>query len=87
MVAEQSFNRLAALKQEARGASSVVPSLLAVEPCCLNEVTTPEPSFKFPLRTLKELNKGICSDESLYNKLLEFLTKIKPECDEMRSAY
>lgn len=85
VVAEQSFNRLAALKQEAPGASGVVPSLLAAEPSCLNVVTTPEPSFKFPLRTLKELielNKGICSDESLYNKLFEYLTKIKLECDE-----
>lgn len=85
VVAEQSFNRLAALKQEAPGASGVVPSLLAAEPSCLNVVTTPELSFKFPLRTLKELielNKGICSDESLYNKLFEYLTKIKLECDE-----
>lgn len=85
VVAEQSFNRLAALKQEAPGASGVVPSLIAAEPSCLNVVTTPEPSFKFPLRTLKELielNKGICSDESLYNKLFEYLTKIKLECDE-----
>lgn len=88
VVAEQSFNRLAALKQEAAGTASVVPTtaatslgLLAAEPSCINV----EPTFKFPLRTLKELielNKGICSDESLYNKLFEYLTKIKLECDE-----
>lgn len=85
VVAEQSFNRLAALKQEAPGGSGVVPSagmgLMAAEPSCMSV----EPTFKFPLRTLKELielNKGICSDESLYNKLFEYLTKIKLECDE-----
>lgn len=92
VVAEQSFNRLAALKQEAPGGSGVVPGqaatsgmgLMATESNCLN-VVSQEPSFKFPLRTLKELielNKGICSDESLYNKLFEYLTKIKLECDE-----
>uniref|UniRef100_A0A1Q3FAP5 DUF4806 domain-containing protein n=1 Tax=Culex tarsalis TaxID=7177 RepID=A0A1Q3FAP5_CULTA len=90
VVAEQSFNRLAALKQETPGASGVVTNpaaaslgLLAAEPSCMNVVQ--EPTFKFPLRTLKELielNKGICSDESLYNKLFEYLTKIKLECDE-----
>nr|XP_019529628.2 uncharacterized protein LOC109401504 [Aedes albopictus] len=86
VVAEQSFNRLAALKQEA-GTATVVPTtatnlgLLATDPNCISV----EASFKFPLRTLKELielNKGICSDESLYNKLFEYLTKIKLECDE-----
>lgn len=86
VVAEQSFNRLAALKQEAGGATTVVPTAasnlgLIAEPNCISM----EASFKFPLRTLKELielNKGICSDESLYNKLFEYLTKIKLECDE-----
>lgn len=88
VVAEQSFNRLAALKQEATGSTTVVPtsaataaSLGLIEPNCISM----EPTFKFPLRTLKELielNKGICSDESLYNKLFEYLTKIKLECDE-----
>lgn len=90
VVAEQSFNRLAALKQEASGSATVVPTtaataaslgLIAAEPNCISM----EPTFKFPLRTLKELielNKGICSDESLYNKLFEYLTKIKLECDE-----
>lgn len=90
VVAEQSFNRLAALKQETPGASGVVTNpaaaglgLIAAESSCMNVVQ--EPTFKFPLRTLKELielNKGICSDESLYNKLFEYLTKIKLECDE-----
>lgn len=86
VVAEQSFNRLAALKQEATGATTVVPTTAAnlgllAEPNCISM----EANFKFPLRTLKELielNKGICSDESLYNKLFEYLTKIKLECDE-----
>lgn len=86
VVAEQSFNRLAALKQEATGTTTVVPATagnlgLLAEPNCIGM----EASFKFPLRTLKELielNKGICSDESLYNKLFEYLTKIKLECDE-----
>lgn len=90
VVAEQSFNRLAALKQEATGTTTVVPTtaataaslgLIAADPTCINVEST----FKFPLRTLKELvelNKGICSDESLYNKLFEHLTKIKLECDE-----
>lgn len=89
VVAEQSFNRLAALKQEAASAAGVVPSsaaaglgLIAAEPSCISVEST---TFNFPLRTLKELielNKGICSDESLYNKLFEYLTKIKLECDE-----
>lgn len=90
VVAEQSFNRLAALKQEAAGNSAVVPTsaataaslgLLAAEPSCMSVEST----FKFPMRTLKELielNKGICSDESLYNKLFEYLTKIKLEWDD-----
>ncbi|XP_055639373.1 uncharacterized protein LOC129777237 [Toxorhynchites rutilus septentrionalis] len=87
VVAEQSFNRLAALKQEAASTTTVVPTtaaslgLIAADPTCINVEST----FKFPMRTLKELielNKGICSDESLYNKLFEHLTKIKLECDE-----
>ncbi|XP_065088736.1 uncharacterized protein LOC135710151 [Ochlerotatus camptorhynchus] len=89
VVAEQSFNRLAALKQEASGSATVPTTaataaslgLIATESNCISM----EPTFKFPLRTLKELielNKGICSDESLYNKLFEYLTKIKLECDE-----
>ncbi|XP_058825083.1 uncharacterized protein LOC131685398 [Topomyia yanbarensis] len=85
VVAEQSFNRLAALKQEASGATSTATAanlgLIAAESSCINV----ESMFRFPLRTLKELielNKGICSDESLYNKLFEYLTKIKLECDE-----
>ncbi|XP_058115996.1 serine/threonine-protein kinase pakD-like [Anopheles ziemanni] len=44
-----------------------------------------ESCFKFPLRSLKELielNKSICGDESLYNKLFEHLTKIRLECDQ-----
>ncbi|XP_055609125.1 uncharacterized protein LOC129756306 [Uranotaenia lowii] len=85
VVAEQSFNRLATLKQEA-GTTTVVPSSAAaslglIDPSCISVEST----FKFPLRSLKELielNKGICSDESLYNKLFEYLTKIKLECDE-----
>ncbi|XP_058452929.1 uncharacterized protein LOC131431315 [Malaya genurostris] len=85
VVAEQSFNRLAALKQEATGASSTATAanlgLIPAESSCINV----ESMFRFPFRTLKdliELNKGICSDESLYNKLFEYLTKIKLECDE-----
>ncbi|XP_055542062.1 uncharacterized protein LOC129727854 [Wyeomyia smithii] len=83
VVAEQSFNRLAALKQEATGPGAAAANLglIAAEPSCMNV----ESMFRFPLRTLKELielNKGICSDESLYNKLFEYLTKIKLECDE-----
>ncbi|XP_040175497.1 probable nuclear hormone receptor HR38 [Anopheles arabiensis] len=44
-----------------------------------------ESCFKFPIRTLKELielNKSICGDESLYNKLFEHLTKIRLDCDQ-----
>uniref|UniRef100_A0A182VWG3 DUF4806 domain-containing protein n=1 Tax=Anopheles minimus TaxID=112268 RepID=A0A182VWG3_9DIPT len=44
-----------------------------------------ESCFKFPIRSLKELielNKSICGDESLYNKLFEHLTKIRLDCDQ-----
>uniref|UniRef100_A0A182QVK0 DUF4806 domain-containing protein n=1 Tax=Anopheles farauti TaxID=69004 RepID=A0A182QVK0_9DIPT len=47
--------------------------------------TEVESCFKFPIRTLKELielNKSICGDESLYNKLFEHLTKIRLDCDQ-----
>ncbi|XP_050089335.1 uncharacterized protein LOC126573347 [Anopheles aquasalis] len=98
VVAEQSLSRLTTVKQEgvigvqqaaiggpsAGQASNVEPSAAQSQsqPPPLVEI---ESCFKFPLRSLKELielNKSICGDETLYNKLFEHLTKIRLDCDQ-----
>lgn len=112
VVADQSFNRLGALKQEPGAALTVTPGvqLATVESNAVlqhqnqhpHHTQQPQPQqhhqhqtppvsvelescFKFPIRSLKELielNKSICGDESLYNKLFEHLTKIRLDCDQ-----
>ncbi|XP_053671460.1 uncharacterized protein LOC128721705 [Anopheles nili] len=92
VVAEQSLSRLTALKQETGVTLTAAPGghLTAVETTPVIHQTTPsvsdnESCFKFPIRSLKELielNKSICGDESLYNKLFEHLTKIRLDCDQ-----
>ncbi|ETN62278.1 hypothetical protein AND_006036 [Anopheles darlingi] len=98
VVAEQSLSRLTALKQEgANGAQQAAiggPSVTQatnIEPSAAQSQSQPPPlveiesCFKFPLRSLKELielNKSICGDETLYNKLFEHLTKIRLDCDQ-----
>lgn len=89
VVAEQSLSRLTTLKQE--GAIGVQQAAIGAEPSAAQSQSQPPPlveiesCFKFPLRSLKELielNKSICGDETLYNKLFEHLTKIRLDCDQ-----
>ncbi|XP_052866299.1 uncharacterized protein LOC128272515 [Anopheles cruzii] len=98
VVTEQSLSRLTTLKQEvganpqlggggAGGSSSGCGQLATLEPGTVSQPPSVEieSCFKFPLRSLKELielNKSICGDESLYNKLFEHLTKIRLDCDQ-----
>ncbi|XP_035777207.1 uncharacterized protein LOC118458626 [Anopheles albimanus] len=98
VVAEQSLSRLTTLKQEgAIGAQQAaiggasVGQVTNLEPSAAQSQSQPPPlveiesCFKFPLRSLKELielNKSICGDETLYNKLFEHLTKIRLDCDQ-----
>uniref|UniRef100_A0A182NQD9 DUF4806 domain-containing protein n=1 Tax=Anopheles dirus TaxID=7168 RepID=A0A182NQD9_9DIPT len=106
VVADQSLNRIAALKQETGATLTVGPGvqLATVETNAVlqHQQHQPQPQqhhphpsaplntelescFKFPIRSLKELielNKSICGDESLYNKLFEHLTKIRLDCDQ-----
>ncbi|KFB45306.1 AGAP001521-PA-like protein [Anopheles sinensis] len=66
VVAEQSLSRLTALKQESGNAQLQTNTIVS------GQLTS----------ELIELNKSICGDESLYNKLFEHLTKIRLECDQ-----
>uniref|UniRef100_U5ED00 DUF4806 domain-containing protein n=1 Tax=Corethrella appendiculata TaxID=1370023 RepID=U5ED00_9DIPT len=80
----QSFNRLAVMKSNLTTTTTATVATTAYDPSTIQSLNI-DSIFKFPIRTLKELielNKSICGDETLYNNLFEYLTKIRLECGD-----